>query len=96
MSRRGARLYHTIGNRDRNERPIIDVLTARGFSVRQLRGKGIPDLLVGKARRMWLVEIKRPKVGRSTPAQVEALETWTGPEPVTLRTVEEAMAWEPA
>lgn len=46
--------------RDPNERAIIDGLRARGFSVQQLDGKNIPDLLVGKGGKNWLVEIKRP------------------------------------
>lgn len=102
MSRRGARLYHTRGNRDRNERDIIDTLEARGFSVCQIQGRGVPDLLVAKqewdvrlgemVRRIWLVEIKQPKKGY-TAAQVEWRAKWTGPPSFCLRTVDEAMAF---
>ena len=89
MSRRGARLYHTRGNRDRNERPIIQRLEAQGFCVKQLQGRGVPDLLVAKGSVMWLVEIKQPK-GEPTPAQIKWRFDWTGPAPITLRSVEDA------
>lgn len=99
MSRRGARLYHTAGNRDRNEGPIIQALKAQGFSVAQVRGRGVPDLLV--SRRTvdafgkpcgWvrLVEIKQPK-GTPTPAQTTFRETWQGPPIITLRSVDDAL-----
>lgn len=94
MSRRGARLYHTSGNRDRNEKPITDALEARGYVVTQIRGRGVPDLLVSKGGAMWLVEIKQPK-GGFTPAQVTWRTRWTGPTVATIRTVDEALAWAP-
>jgi hypothetical protein len=86
VSRRGARLYHTRGNRDRNERPIIDALEAQGFCVTQLQGRGVPDLLVSKRGidRVWLVEVKQPD-GTYTKAQNEWRTKWTGPPPITLR-----------
>jgi Holliday junction resolvase len=88
VSRRGiARLN---AKRDANERPIIDTLKARGFCVTQINGKGVPDLLVGKAQRMWLVEVKAPK-GKVNAAQVDWRERWTGPDPICLRSVDEAM-----
>lgn len=92
MSRRGSRLYHAIGNRDRNERPIVDTLRARGFSVAQLQGKGVPDLLVARGAEMWIVEVKQPK-GTHTSAQNEWRSKWVGPAPITLRTVEEALTF---
>jgi hypothetical protein len=81
--------------RDKTERLIIETLEARGFSVTQISGKGVPDLLVGKAwsaemPTMWLVEVKDRK-GKLTAAQVQWRERWTGPPPILLRTVEEAM-----
>lgn len=90
MSRRGSRLYHTVGNRDKNERIIIEALEARGFSVNQIQGKGFPDLVVSKHGTAWFVEIKQPKKGY-TAAQIEWRAKWLGPEPRTLRTVEDAM-----
>jgi hypothetical protein len=81
--------------RDGNERIIIEALEARGFNVTQINGKGVPDLLVSKhaARdqpRMWLVEVKQAK-GKLNPAQQLWHERWRGPQPIILRTVEDAM-----
>jgi len=90
MSRRGARSYHAVGHRDANERSIIEALEARGFSVTQVQGRGVPDLLVSKHKTVWLVEVKQPKKGY-TPAQVEWRARWLGPEIWCLRTIEEAM-----
>lgn len=90
MSRRGARLYHTTGNRDRNEGPIIEMLRVRGFSVTQLQGRGVPDLLVSKGGSMWLAEVKQPKSGY-TAAQETWRVHWKGPFPITLRSVDDAL-----
>lgn len=61
---------------------IKDLLTLLGFTVWEMqkgstRGgsvwctKGVPDLYVfGKGKAMWL-EVKRPKTGRMSPAQIE-------------------------
>lgn len=92
MSRRGARLYHTIGNRDRNEKPIIDRLKASGFSVTPLQGRGVPDLLVSKWRHCWLIEIKQPKA-TYTPAQLAWRDAWKGPAVATLRSVDDVGLW---
>jgi hypothetical protein len=80
--------------RDSNERIIIEALEARGFSVTQINGRGVPDLLLSKGGHCWLAEVKTPK-GKLNPAQQMWHERWLGPAPVILRTVEEAMAWEP-
>lgn len=84
MSRRGAHSYHTVGNRDKNERLIIDALEARGFSVTQIQGRGVPDLLVSKHKAVWLIEVKQPKKGY-TAAQVEWRMKWLGPQIWCLR-----------
>lgn len=85
-------LHRRNPRRDGNERPIIDVLEARGFSVTQISGKGVPDLIVGDGRtgKMWLVEVKQPK-GCYKPAQNEWRIKWTGPPPVCLRSVDDAL-----
>lgn len=93
MSRRGSRLYHTTGNRDRNERPIIEALEAQGFCVSQLQGRGVPDLLVAKGAAMWLVEVKQPKAGY-TPSQILWRTRWRGPKVLTLRSVEDALRFQ--
>lgn len=76
--------------RDANEGPIMQALQARGFFVAQVNGKGVPDLLVSKHGQMWLVEVKQPK-GTYKPAQIAFREQWTGPPPITLRSVDEAL-----
>lgn len=80
--------------RDSNERIIIEALEARGFHVDQINGAGIPDLLVSRHGSQWLIEIKRPK-GKYTAKQVIWRSRFQGPPPLVLRTVEEAMTWEP-
>lgn len=92
--------------RDSNERIIIEALEARGFSVTQINGRGVPDLLISKrmpldepvedvrpgdtVARMWLAEVKRPK-GKLNAAQQLWHERWRGPQPIILRTVEDAL-----
>jgi Holliday junction resolvase len=76
--------------RDQNERIIIEALEARGYSVSQINGKGIPDLLVSKRGQMWLVEVKQLK-GKYNEAQVQWRSRFQGPTPHCLRTVDEAM-----
>ena len=73
-----------------NEQAIVEVLEKRGFSVARVSGAGIPDLVVGKGDRLWLVEVKQPK-GRFKPAQVLWRSRWSGPPPITLRSVDEAL-----
>lgn len=105
MSRQGLARHNP--RRDQNERSIIEALEARGYSVTQISGKGVPDLLVAKrvpldpdedvrstdtVARMWLVEVKQPK-GKLNPAQQLWHERWTGPRPIILRTVEDAMTF---
>lgn len=88
MTRRG--LARLNPRRDGNERLIIEALEARGYSVTQISGKGVPDLLVSKAGHSWLVEVKQPK-GKLNPAQQLWRERFQGPAPIILRTVEDAM-----
>jgi Holliday junction resolvase len=76
--------------RDRNERPIIQALEARGFAVTQINGRGVPDLLVSKHGQMWLVEVKAPKA-KYNAAQIQWRSRFKGPEPWCLRSVEDAM-----
>jgi hypothetical protein len=85
-------LYRRNPRRDANERSIIETLEARGFAVAQVSGAGVPDLIVGKGDRLWLVEVKQPK-GTFKPAQNLWRAKWTGPAPITLRSVDEALAF---
>lgn len=74
--------------RDGNEPEIVDALEAQGFSVGRINGEGIPDLVVGKGKFLALVEIKQPKK-KHTEAQVKFLARWRGPQPITIRTLED-------
>ncbi len=56
--------------RDDNEQEIVDVLIAARCSVHRLNGPGLPDLLVGRAHKNYLLEIKRDKNAKLTEAQV--------------------------
>jgi Holliday junction resolvase len=83
-------IHRWASKRDGNEGPIIQRLKAQGFSVARVSGKGTPDWIVGKGPTfMRWVEIKQPK-GKATEAQVKFHEGWRGPEPVTLRSIEDA------
>lgn len=84
------RMTHQIGQRDKNEPAVIEALEAQGFTVDRISGKGLPDLLISKAGRMWLCEVKMPK-GTHRPAQIAFNEKWQGPPILVLRTVEDAL-----
>ena len=76
--------------RDANERDIIIALRARGATVEQLDGYGVPDLLVAFRGRLYLLEVKEPsrvdgkahkrsdsKYPELTPAQVRWWSAWS-------------------
>ena len=63
--------------RDKNEREIISALRAAGYSVAQLHGDGIPDLLVGKDDKNWLFEVKSES-GKLTDSQILWHNQWLG------------------
>lgn len=81
--------------RDKNEREIIETLTAIGCTVQQLSAKGVPDLLVGfqdpetGQPTNLLMEIK-DKGGTLTPDQVAWINTWEG-QVYVVYTVQEAL-----
>jgi len=82
-------LHRRNPRRDANEPAIVDALERMGFSVSRVSGAGVPDLLVGKwPSFLRMVEIKVEK-GRYTPAQVQWRQTWRGPAPITLRSLED-------
>lgn len=93
------------GKRDENEPEIIKALRAHGCVVMQLSGKGIPDLLVLRAGKKWLADVKMPGKA-TTEAQEELWEqaaTKSRCAVFILRTPEDAAAmlnnalqpWEP-
>lgn len=87
MSRRGPQ----FARRDQNEPAIIEALEAQGFSVATIAMCGGGDLLVGKGKHfLRLVEVKS-KDGKPTPRQIKFRETWSGPPPITIRSVEDAL-----
>jgi hypothetical protein len=103
MSRRGLARHNA--KRDENEPKIVETLEAHGCVVWRLSGKGLPDLLVMRKRRVYLADVKMPGK-RTTPAQEELWEeaaTKANVAVFILRTPEDAVAmlndalqpWEP-
>lgn len=80
------------GKRDLNHGEIKQALLACGCSVLDLAdtGNSIPDLLVGRQGRSFLLEIKSPK-GKEKPGQTKAREAWRGDSWAVVRTVREAL-----
>ena len=75
--------YHQI---DGNQQAIIDVLEAGGCSVEKI-GRPV-DLLVGKAGRSYVIEVKQPK-GKLRESQEKFFARWKGHAAI-LRSVDEA------
>lgn len=78
--------------RDGNERPIIAALEARGATVQQLTGKGIPDLLIGFKGHSLLAEVKQPGETLND-GQRDWHRTWRGSTVSVLRSPVEAVTW---
>jgi Holliday junction resolvase len=74
--------------RDTSEAAIIEALEARGFSVQQLSGKDIPDLLIGKMGVTRVVEAKTGKA-KLEEGQANWWANWRGNGLIVLRTVED-------
>ncbi len=98
-------LYRKNPKRDANEAAIVQALERCGASVVRLSEKGCPDLMVGRPvplcgspgcricgtrNGIVLLEVKRTK-GTLTPDQVRWREAWKGPQPITVRSVEDAL-----
>ena len=92
---------------DDNHRAIVSALRAAGATVQSLAatGAGCPDLLVGYRRAAYLLEVKRHgsehakakpggkgKSSQTATRQLEWRQRWRGPEVVTVRSPEEALA----
>lgn len=90
--------------RDKNERAIIDALTAAGCAVQPLNQAGVPDLLVSYRGVLHLVEVKNPDAkgggkyntgdGCLTATQTKWWEKWIAKgaiKPVVVRTAAEAV-----
>lgn len=81
---------------DDNQLEIMQALQDRGYSVQSLAavGLGVPDLAVGRAGKIWFLEVKdpsKPKGDRTlTPAQKKWHAWWRGNVAV-VETVDEAL-----
>lgn len=65
-------LHRRAAKRDAAEPAIVSALEALGCIVWRVSGKGLPDLIVLRAGKKWLADVKGPKE-KPTPAQEE---TW--------------------
>ena len=76
---------------DANQAQIVEALRAAGASVTDLSrfGHGVPDLLVGYNRKVYLLEVKSAD-GKLTPAEERWQNEWRGQSAV-VRTVEQAL-----
>lgn len=88
------------GRRDANHTPIVHALRKAGCSVVELHkvGGGVPDLLVGRNRLAYLLEVKTAAglKGRSGNPETFAKQAefrllWRGPEVQVVSTVDEAL-----
>lgn len=80
---------------DDNAAEIVVALRGAGCVVQLIQGAnrqaGVPDLLVGHKGRNYLLEVKRPKLGRLSVAQLAFVRGWRG-QVAVVTTVEEAFA----
>lgn len=74
--------------RDTSEAGIIAALKAHGFSVQQLSGKDIPDLLIGKWGVTKVAEVKTGKA-KLEEGQANWWAEWNGNPLILLRTVDD-------
>lgn len=77
---------------DSTQRAIVNALLRVGCAVCDLSsiGRGVPDLLVSRGSKMWVLECKSPK-GKLRQTQIDWALAWNAPVYV-VRTVEEALA----
>ena len=82
---------------DANHAEIVAALRKIGCKVQSLAavGAGVPDLLVMRGFRLYLVEIKdgnkAPSARKLTPEQVKWHQEWAGAPLVVVTSVEEAL-----
>ena len=77
-------------SRDTNEAEIVRTLRQYGGTVSQISGKDLPDLVVGRLGRNYLLEGKSGSK-KLTKAQEKWAITWMG-QSATVRTPAEALA----
>jgi hypothetical protein len=81
-------LKRFAARRDSSEPDIIVALRAFGFSVQQLSGENVPDLLIGKLGVTRVVEVKTGNAPFK-PGQRAWWAKWLGNGLIVLRTVED-------
>jgi len=85
------RSYGHQGRVDANQDAIVAALRKAGCTVLSLAklGNGCPDLLVARAGRMWLIEVKTDG-GKLAQTQLDWIAAWNAPV-MTVRSVEAAL-----
>ena len=85
--------FHPHARRDATHKAVVMALRAIGCSVVDLGGvgDGVPDLLVGRNGRSWLLEVKSLK-GRVNPLQATWAARWRGPKVRVVHDAAEAVA----
>jgi hypothetical protein len=80
---------------DQNQQEIVNIAKKMGFSVQSLAklGGGIPDLLLGRQGKNYLIEIKSGKYTTLTPKQEEWHKAWNG-QKIIIRTPLDFYEWE--
>ena len=78
--------------RDDNHKEIVEQLRQLGYSVADISqvDGGVGDILVGKANRTWLFEIKRPGETKLTQDEKKFRDRWKGQWAI-VTSIEEAM-----
>jgi len=84
-------LARYAAKRDAVEAELVDALQRLGWSVLKVSESGAPDLVAFRRSEARLLECKSAR-GRLTPQQVQWRQTWTGPAPVTIRTLADVEA----
>jgi Holliday junction resolvase len=77
--------------RDSNEAAIVQALEKLGWQVTRLSMPDGPDLMLAKAGRCVLAEVKTA-TGKLKPGQVDWHAKWQGPPVLVLRSVDDALA----
>jgi len=82
---------------DANQPEVVAALRKAGCTVQSLAavGKGVPDIMVGRAGVTYLLEIKDgakpPSARKLTPLEASWAAAWTGGPLATVKSVEEAL-----
>lgn len=82
-------IYRKAAKRDANEPEIVQALEGMGALVE--RTDKPLDLIVNVLGVIALADVKDPKRGRLTPAQVEFLDQWAGAPIYVLKTTDDAV-----